>query len=120
MSSCVLRTIPSPPHSFPLADQLVLQRSEFALLISGDSAQDILTRCHHHNEKIPWDSLATLDVQTPQHFQNVPSDPVEQFLNLEELQMTEGAIYESMAQPDDIVSEYDGPVCGLCRFRVET
>jgi hypothetical protein len=64
-----------------------------------------------------------LDVQTqstPQPFQNVPSDPVEQFLNLEELQMTEGAIYESMAQPEDIVNEYDGPVCGSCRFRVET
>ena len=117
MSSCLLRTFlstppPHPPPSFPLIDQLALQRSELALLVSGDSAQDIISRCHYLNEGIPWEPLMALDAQTRPmvHFKNVPVDPVEQFLNLEEFQMPETAVYESMAQPNDLVNDYDGPV----------
>ena len=102
-----------PSHSFRVADQPVLQRSELALLVSGDSPQEIISNCHQHNDKIPWDTLMALDAQTRPmpHFKNVPADPLEQFLNLEEFQMRETVIYEPMAQPNDLVNEYDGPVC---------
>lgn len=113
MSSRVLCRIPSSPHSFPLADQLVLQRSELALLISADSTQDIISHCHLHNNSIPWDTLMALDAQTKPmaHFTNVPVDPLEQFLNPEVFQMRDIAAYEPMVQPNDLVNEYDGPVC---------
>jgi hypothetical protein len=42
------------------------------------------------------------------HFENVPADPLEQYLNLGEFQT---AIHEHMAQSNDLVNEYDGPVC---------
>jgi hypothetical protein len=47
---------------------------------------------------------------------NFHNDPIEQFLNLEECQVPETAVYEPMAQPNDLVSEYDGPVCRSRRF----
>jgi hypothetical protein len=112
MSSCVLRTVPSPLHSFVLADQPVLQRSEVTLLISAGSAQDIISRCYLHNNNIPWDALTALDTQTKPmaQFTNVTADPLEQFLNLEAFQMRDTATYEPMVQPNDLVNEYDGPV----------
>ena len=86
-------------------NQLALQQSELALLVSGDSAQDIISRCHYHNERIHWETLMALPMV---HFQN---DPIEQFLNLEECQLPETAVYEPMVQPNALVNEYDGPVC---------
>ena len=62
-----------------------------------------------------------LDAQTRPmvHFQNLPVDPLEQYLNLEEFHMPEAAVYEPMTQPNDAVNDYDGPVCRSCRFREE-
>jgi len=113
MSSRVLCTVLSPSHSFSLADQPVLQRSEVALLVSGDSAQDIISRCHLHNNSIPWGTLAAIDAQTKPmaQFATPPVDPLEQYLNLEALQMRDTSPYELMVQPNDLVNEYDGPVC---------
>ena len=101
--------------SFPATDRLLLQQSELALLVSGDSIQDIIFRCLYHNERIPWEALMA---QTA-HFKNVPFDPLEQFLNLEEFQMPETTAYEPMAQPNDLVHDYDGPVCLSRLFREE-
>ena len=109
MSCCVLCTVSSPFYSFPLADQLVLQRSELALLISADSEQDIISCCHLHNHSIHWDTLMALDAQTKPmiHVKNLHADPLEQLLNPEMFQMRDTTTYEPMAQPN----EYDGPVC---------
>ena len=54
-----------------------------------------------------------LDAQTKpmMHFKNVQVDPLEQLLNPEVFQMRDTATYEPMAQPNDLVNEYDGPVC---------
>ena len=99
-------------HSFHLADQPVLQRSELALLVSAESAQDIISRCRLHNDSIPWDTLMALDAQTRPmvRFENVPADPIEHFLKPEAFQMDGTATYEPVAQPNDLVNEYDGPV----------
>lgn len=96
---------------FPSLTLLAPQQSEFALLVSGDSAQDIISRCHYHNERIHWETLMALPMV---YFQN---DPIEQFLNLEECHMLETAVYEPMVQPNDLVNEYDGPVCLSPLFR---
>lgn len=97
-------------HSFSLADQPVLQRSELALLVSADSAQDIITLCRYHNDEIRWAAVMALDVQTrpTASFQNVPADPLEQYINYP---IGETAINEFMAQQNDFVNNYDGPVC---------
>jgi hypothetical protein len=96
MPCSVLRTVPLPPHSFLLADQPVLQQAEDALLISGHSDIDIISRCAYHNRIIPWEDLMYLDAQTRPSVQpkNTSPDPLEQFLNL-----------------DLVNPEYDGPVC---------
>lgn len=61
-----------------------------------------------------------LDAQTRQmaQFENVPVDPIEQFLSLEEFQMRETAVYEPVVQPNELVNDYDGPVCRSRRFFV--
>ena len=45
------------------------------------------------------------------HFKDVSVDPLEQFLNPEMFQGRDTATYEPMVQPNDLVNEYDGPVC---------
>ncbi|KAF9778205.1 hypothetical protein BJ322DRAFT_1114451 [Thelephora terrestris] len=94
------------------ACQVVFCRSELTLLISGDSAQEIANICRDHNETIPWGTLMALDAKTTPmaHFENVPADPLEQFLNLGEFPVCETAIHEHLAQSNDLVNEYDGPL----------
>lgn len=113
MSGRALRTPPPSLHSFPLADQPVLQRSERALLVSADCARDAISRCHFHNDNIPWDAFVALDAQVKPmiHYQDIPADPLEQFLNPEVFQVPDTTTYEPMVQPNDPVNEYDGPVC---------
>lgn len=111
MSGRVLCTVPfSPPPFIPLADQLVLQQSELALLVSAHTAQDIISCCRFINETIPWDTLVALDAQAEPmaQFISIAADPLDQLLNLEAAQMRDSATYE---QPNDLVNEYDGPVC---------
>ena len=45
------------------------------------------------------------------HLKNVPVDPLDQFLNPEMFQTRDTATYDPMVQPNDLVNEYDGPVC---------
>ena len=54
-----------------------------------------------------------LDAQTKptNHLKNVSVDPFEQLLNPEMFQMGDITTYEPMVQPNDLVNEYDGPVC---------
>lgn len=113
MSGRALRTPPPSLHSFPFADQPVLQRSEHALLISADCAQDIIAHCHLFNDSIPWDASVSFDAQVKPmvYFHDVPIDPLEQFLNPEVFQIPDTTTYEPMVQPNDPVNEYDGPVC---------
>ena len=110
--SCSVYSPFSPPL-IPLADQPVLQRSELALLISGPSAQDIVSCCRLHNDSVPWDALAALDAQTKPmaHYTNLTPDPLEMILNLEVSPMPSTATYAN-----DLANEYDGPVC--CRTLV--
>ena len=100
--------VPSPLHSFPFADQPVLQRSELALVVSAPSAQDIVACCHLLNDSIPWGTLAALDAQTRpmSHFTNLTADPLEMILNLEVFPLHDTATYVN-----DPMNEYDGPVC---------
>lgn len=88
--------------------QAVFFRSEFALLVSGDSAQDIISRCHHLNDKICWDAIMALEAQTrPTAFEHVPIDPlIEQYLNVGEFHR-ETPLYEQTAQHNEY---YDGPL----------
>lgn len=54
-----------------------------------------------------------LDAQTKPtiHFKDDPVDTLEQFLNPEMFQMRDTATYEPIVLPNDLVNEYDGPVC---------
>ena len=108
MSGRVLCIVPSSLHSFPLADQPALQRSELALLVSAPSAQDLVTCCHLHNDRIPWGTLAALDAQTKPmaQFSHLTADPLEMIPNIEVFPLCDTATYV-----DDLVNEYDGPVC---------
>lgn len=46
------------------------------------------------------------------HSENVPVDPLEQFIDFREL----AAVYEPVAQPNDLVNDYNGPVCLSCQI----